>query len=106
MIAYTNTRCNILFLRQIEKTVVYSLLFVPLYINGIINTGRQRSKVVAGLLEKEAKQRELTLCECVCVVEADELLNKKMAEWETTTEDASPPPYQCQGRRREEPSEK
>ncbi len=48
---------------------------------------RQRSKVVAGLLENEVKQRELALYNCARDVEADELLNKEMAEWETTTED-------------------
>lgn len=53
----------------------------------IVIPSRQRSKVVAGLLENEVIQRELTLYECACAVEADELLNKEMAEWETTTED-------------------
>jgi len=53
----------------------------------IVIPNRQRSKVVAGLLEKEVKLRELALYNCACEVEADELLNEEMAEWEITIED-------------------
>ncbi len=51
----------------------------------IVIPNRQRSKVVADLLEKEVGQREHALYKCACDVEADEELNKEMEEWEITT---------------------
>lgn len=48
---------------------------------------RQRSKVVASLLEREVAQREKALYQCACDVEADESLNAEMAEWNGTVED-------------------
>ncbi|RUM40008.1 MAG: hypothetical protein DSY80_10950 [Desulfocapsa sp.] len=48
---------------------------------------RQRSKVVAALLQKEVEQREQALYRCACKVEADEDLNREMAEWEPTISD-------------------
>ena len=48
---------------------------------------RQRSKVLAELLEKEVEKREAALYQCACDVEADEALNKEMADWNATMND-------------------
>jgi metal-responsive CopG/Arc/MetJ family transcriptional regulator len=48
---------------------------------------RQRSKIIAKVLEFEIKKREKELYKCAKEVEADEELSKEMAEWETTTGD-------------------
>ena len=53
----------------------------------VVIPNRQRSKVVAALLEKEIEQREQALYRCACDVEADEALNTEMAEWEVTSSD-------------------
>ena len=53
----------------------------------IVIPNRQRSKVVADLLEKEVRQREHALYKCACSVEADDEMNKEMTEWEITTGD-------------------
>lgn len=53
----------------------------------VVIPNRQRSKVVAALLEKEVKQREQALYKCACDVEADEALNTEMAEWDITSGD-------------------
>jgi hypothetical protein len=45
---------------------------------------RQRSKVVAGLLEEEVRRRERELYECALAVERDEQLQ---AEWDVTVGD-------------------
>jgi metal-responsive CopG/Arc/MetJ family transcriptional regulator len=48
---------------------------------------RQRSKVVAGLLEEEVRRREQELYECALAVEQDEQLRAEMAEWDVTVGD-------------------
>jgi CRISPR/Cas system-associated endoribonuclease Cas2 len=48
---------------------------------------KQRSKVVAALLEKELERREQALYECALEVEADETLNEEMKDWEETVAD-------------------
>ena len=48
---------------------------------------RQRSKVLSNLLEKEVEKREAALYLCACDVEADEALNKEMADWNATMDD-------------------
>ena len=48
---------------------------------------RQRSKVVADLLEKEVRRREQKLYESALAVEQDEQLQAEMAEWEVTVGD-------------------
>ena len=48
---------------------------------------RQRSKVLAGLLEEEVKRREKELYECASEVEKDEALNKDMEDWNATVGD-------------------
>ena len=48
---------------------------------------RQRRKVIAELLNKEIKRREKELHECALAVKKDEVLNKEMADWETTVAD-------------------
>ena len=53
----------------------------------VVIPNRQRSKVVAALLEKEIEQREQALYRCACDVEADEALNTEMVEWEVTSSD-------------------
>ncbi len=53
----------------------------------VVIPGRQRSNVVASLLEKEVKQREKALYECACAVKADDTMQKEIAEWEITSGD-------------------
>jgi hypothetical protein len=48
---------------------------------------RQRSKVVAELLEEEVRRRERQLYECALAVERDERLHKEMADWDVTVGD-------------------
>jgi hypothetical protein len=48
---------------------------------------RQRSKVVADLLEEEIRRREQELYECALAVEQDEQLQVEMAEWDVTVGD-------------------
>lgn len=48
---------------------------------------RQRSKVVAELLEEEVRRREQELYECARAVEKDEKLTAEMADWDVTVGD-------------------
>ena len=48
---------------------------------------RKRSKMVAGLIEKELVQREKELVEAAHSVEQDEELNQEMKDWEITVDD-------------------
>lgn len=48
---------------------------------------RQRSKVVADLLEVEVRRRERELYECALAVEQDEQLRAEMADWDLTVGD-------------------
>ncbi len=48
---------------------------------------RQRSQVIARLLEEELKRRERELHECARQVERDEALNRDMEDWEATVGD-------------------
>jgi metal-responsive CopG/Arc/MetJ family transcriptional regulator len=48
---------------------------------------RQRSKVVAELLEEEVLRRERELYECALAVEQDERLHNEMADWDVTVGD-------------------
>ena len=48
---------------------------------------RQRSKILAKLLEQEVNKREKALYECACDVESDDNLNNEMKDWETTVGD-------------------
>jgi hypothetical protein len=48
---------------------------------------RQRSKVVAELLEAEVRRRERQLYECALAVEEDERLQNEMADWDVTVGD-------------------
>lgn len=48
---------------------------------------KQRSKVVAHLLEQELEKREQALYQCALEVEADEVLREEMKDWETTLGD-------------------
>ena len=48
---------------------------------------RQRSKVVAGLLEEEVRRRERELYKCALAVEQDEQLHNEMADWDVTVGD-------------------
>ena len=47
----------------------------------------QRSKVVAGLLEKEVQRRERQLYEGALAVEQDDRLRAEMADWDVTVGD-------------------
>jgi hypothetical protein len=48
---------------------------------------RQRSKVVADLLEEEVRRRERELYDCALAVEQDEQLQAEMADWDVTVGD-------------------
>ncbi|ADE13517.1 conserved hypothetical protein [Nitrosococcus halophilus Nc 4] len=48
---------------------------------------KQRSKVIACLLEQEIQKREQALYECALKVEADETLKEEMKDWEATQGD-------------------
>jgi hypothetical protein len=48
---------------------------------------RQRSKVIAKLLENEVKKRERDLYEAALAVEQDEELNAEMKDWDVTVGD-------------------
>jgi len=48
---------------------------------------RQRSKVIAHLIEEEVKRREQSLYECASEVEKDSSLNDEMKDWDATLQD-------------------
>ncbi len=48
---------------------------------------RQRSKIIARLIDEEIKKRETLLYECAAAVEADNGLHKEMEEWKVTLGD-------------------
>jgi hypothetical protein len=48
---------------------------------------RQRSKVVAGLLEAEVQRREQALYECALAVGQDQQLNGEMTDWDAAVGD-------------------
>lgn len=48
---------------------------------------RQRSKVIAHLIENEIKKREKVLYECALSLEKDSALNKEMSDWDITLKD-------------------
>lgn len=48
---------------------------------------RQRSRVIARILEAEITKREDALYKCACDVEADHELNNDMLDWEVTAGD-------------------
>lgn len=48
---------------------------------------RQRSKVLADLIEQEIERREKSLYACALEVEKDEALNKEMKAWDITVSD-------------------
>jgi metal-responsive CopG/Arc/MetJ family transcriptional regulator len=48
---------------------------------------RQRSKVIAQLLEQEVQRREQELYECARAVEKDEQLQAEISDWNVTVGD-------------------
>jgi metal-responsive CopG/Arc/MetJ family transcriptional regulator len=48
---------------------------------------KQRSKVIAQLIEKEIEKREKALYECAVAVEQDNELNQEMKDWNVTLQD-------------------
>ena len=48
---------------------------------------RQRSKVIADLIEKEVERREKSLFECALAVEKDNALRNEMDVWDVTLQD-------------------
>jgi hypothetical protein len=48
---------------------------------------RQRSRVIAEILESEINRREQALYQCAREVEADDALNNEMADWGVTVDD-------------------
>ena len=48
---------------------------------------RQRSKVIADLIEKEIERREKHLYDCAVAVENDQVLRNDMKEWNATLQD-------------------
>jgi len=53
--------------------------------------GRQRSRIIAKLLEEELKRREKKLFECAKEVERGEKLAREMQDWEVTVGDGIEP---------------
>jgi len=53
----------------------------------VVIPSRQRSKVIACLIEKEVESREQDLYACALAVEKDEALNKEMKDWNVTIGD-------------------
>ena len=52
---------------------------------------RQRSRIIAEVLESEVKRRERELYECARDVETDKALNTEMSEWDLTIGDGIEP---------------
>jgi hypothetical protein len=52
---------------------------------------RNRSRIIAKILEAEVVRREEALYQCACEVEADSALNTEMDDWETTVGDGIEP---------------
>jgi len=52
---------------------------------------RQRSRIIAEVLENEVERRERELYECAHDVEADKALNIQMSEWDLTVGDGIEP---------------
>ena len=52
---------------------------------------RQRSKIIAQVLESEIEKRERDLYECASNVETDKALNTEMSEWDLTVGDGIEP---------------
>lgn len=48
---------------------------------------KQRSKVIARLLEQELEKREQALYQCALEVEADDALREEMKDWDITVDD-------------------
>jgi len=48
---------------------------------------RQRSRIIAEVLEKEINRREKELYECAKSVELDDALNKELSDWNITVGD-------------------
>ncbi|HAT1880082.1 TPA: hypothetical protein U5521_001484 [Legionella pneumophila] len=48
---------------------------------------RQRSKVIAHLIEKEVERREKALYQCALAVENDQDLKEEMEDWNVTIQD-------------------
>ncbi len=48
---------------------------------------RQRSKIIAHLIEKEVEKREQNLYECAAAVEKDSALSQEMKDWDETLND-------------------
>jgi hypothetical protein len=48
---------------------------------------RQRSKLIANLIEKEVIKREKQLYDSACLVEQDQLLNQEMQDFDVTIAD-------------------
>ncbi|KTD33222.1 hypothetical protein Lnau_2870 [Legionella nautarum] len=48
---------------------------------------RQRSKVIAHLIEKEVERREKALYQCALAVENDHDLKEEMSDWNVTIQD-------------------
>ena len=52
---------------------------------------RQRSRIIAEVLESEVEKRERELYECASDVEKDKVLNTEMSEWDLTVGDGIEP---------------
>jgi hypothetical protein len=48
---------------------------------------RQRSKVIANLIEGELNKRQQILYECALAVENDNVLHQEISEWDVTLQD-------------------
>jgi len=52
---------------------------------------RQRSRIIAEVLESEVEKRERELYKCANDVEKDKVLNTEMSEWDLTVGDGIEP---------------
>ena len=52
---------------------------------------RQRSRVIADILEREVQKREKQLYQCARSIETDDALNNEMSAWDITVGDGIEP---------------
>ena len=69
-----------------EKMLISIPSFLAIRLRAVFPT-RQRSKIIASLLEEEIKKREQSLYECAMEVENDQALAQEMQDWDITLQD-------------------
>lgn len=71
---------------QIEKILISIPQSIAIKMRATF-PARQRSTIIARLIENEIATREQQLYNCALAVEKDNALNKEMQDWEVTTLD-------------------